>query len=271
MLLKNTQTAFMWGRSEEGAQMDKNIDSQLIDTFLKIGVLGGIGPEATAEFYRKLIEKLQKTGMIKTNTDFPQIIINSIPAPELIHDVISDKELEPYVLGIKELDNFGVDFIVMVCNTIHLYYELIQKKIKMPIIDLRDEMKKYLIEQKIKSAFILATPETIKKGLYRFDAIEIMEPNKNEMNQLSNTIFLFNKGIKKQEQIRKVRKIYQKHLCNNVTHILLGCTEFAVMLENENIPKINTLDVLVDATIKKASALKQRKNYKLSNSIIKSV
>ncbi len=251
--------------------MIKNLTYERSGDVLKIGVLGGIGPEATAEFYRKLIEKLQKTGIIKTNTGFPQIIINSIPAPELIQDKISDEDLEPYVLGIKELDNFDVDFIVMVCNTIHLYYGLLQKEIKTPIVDLRVEVKKYLLEQKIKSAFIVATPETIKKGLYRFENSEIKEPNKKEIKQLSNTIFLFNKGIKKQEQIKKVRKIYQKYIYGEVTHILLGCTEFAVMLENENIPKINTLDVLVDATIKKASALKQRKNYKLSNPIIKSV
>jgi hypothetical protein len=62
---------------------------------VRIGVLGGIGPEATGEFYNKLIAKFQERGLIKTNRDFPQIVINSIPAPELIYDTISDEDLKP--------------------------------------------------------------------------------------------------------------------------------------------------------------------------------
>jgi aspartate racemase len=111
---------------------------------IRIGVLGGIGPEATGEFYSKLIAKLQEKGLIKSNKDFPQIVINSIPAPELIYDEISDEELKVYIDGLKELDEFGVDFIVMVCNTIHLYYDKLQREVKTPILNLREEMKEFL-------------------------------------------------------------------------------------------------------------------------------
>src|SRR3989344_1847215 len=120
---------------------------------LKIGVLGGIGPEATAEFYSKLIQKLQEKNLIKTNKDYPQIIINSIPAPELIYERISKEDLKPYIRGLKELDKFNPDFIIMVCNTIHLYYDLLQKEIKTKIIDLRKELELYVKKKKIKSVF----------------------------------------------------------------------------------------------------------------------
>ena len=63
--------------------------------------------------------RLQENGHIKNNKDFPQIIVNSIPAPELIQETVSDSDLTPYVSGLRELDRFGVDVIVMVCNTIH--------------------------------------------------------------------------------------------------------------------------------------------------------
>ena len=89
----------------------------------KIGILGGIGPEATGEFYLNLVSKFQKEGLIKSNKDFPPIIVNSIPAPELIYEEVSDKDLEPYIMGLKELEKFGADFIVMACNTIYLFYD----------------------------------------------------------------------------------------------------------------------------------------------------
>jgi len=220
----------------------------------KIGVLGGIGPEATGEFYNKLICKLQEKELIKTNRDFPQIVINSIPAPELIYEKISDEELNPYIEGLKELDAFGVDIIIMVCNTIHLYYDKLQKEINTPILDLKEELKELLKRKEIKSTFIIGTPNTIKQGLYRFKDIKSFEPDEEEMKQLTNAIFNFNNGIEKQIQIQNVRKICEKYLKEGIETVILGCTEFAVMLGKENLPTINTIDVLVEAVIRKFSS-----------------
>lgn len=225
----------------------------------KIGVLGGIGPEATGEFYNKLIRRLQKKRLINTNRDFPQIVINSIPAPELIYDKISDEELQPYIYGLKELDKFGVDLIVMVCNTIHLYYERLQKEINTPILDLKKELRELLQRERIKSTFIIGTPNTIKQGLYRFRDIKSFEPNNTEINHLSDAIFNFNKGVEKQKQSQKVGKICKKYLDEGAGTIILGCTEFAVMLGKKNLPMINTIDVLVEATTREYKN-KKRKN-----------
>ena len=219
----------------------------------KIGVLGGIGPEATGEFYNKLIRGLREKGTIKSNKDFPQIVINSIPAQELIYDEISDEELQPYINGLKELEKFGVDFIVMVCNTIHLYYDKLQSEINTPILDLREELRELLKIKEIKSNFIIGTPSTIKQGLYKFRDIKSFEPDEEEMKQLTISIFKFNKGTQKQEQVKNVKKICEKYLSDGAETIILGCTEFAVMLGDENIPTINTINVLVEATIRKFS------------------
>ena len=206
----------------------------------------GIGPEATGEFYNKLIKKIQEIG-IRGNKDFPQIIINSIPAPELIYDNISKEDLKPYIDGLKELDNFGVDYIIMVCNTIYLYYDKLQKEIKTPILNLREELKKLLIDKNIKSTLVIGTPNTIKKGLYKFEGIKCYEPKDEEMKVLTESIFNFNKGDNK--VVKDVKKICNNYLNNGTDMVILGCTEFGVMLGNEDIPKINTIDVLVDAAI----------------------
>jgi len=198
-----------------------------------------------------LIKRLQERELIKNNRDFPQIVINSIPAPELIYEKISDEELQPYIEGLKELDKFGVDLIVMVCNTIYLYYDRLQKEINAPILNLQEEVRELLRRKRIKSTLIIGTPNTIKQGLYRFPDIKSFEPDKKEIKQLADSIFNFNKGIEKQKQIQKVRKICEKYLSKGAETIILGCTEFAVMLSKENFPVINTIDILVEATIRK--------------------
>ena len=194
---------------------------------------------------------MQETGLVKSNIDFPQIIINSIPAPELIFETISEEELMPYVDGLKELDLFKADFIVMVCNTIHLYIDRLQKEIRTSILDLKEEIRKYLLENKIESVLVLGSPNTIKQGLYKFQGINTIEPTEKEMKQLTDSIFNFNKGTDKTVQIEKVREICRKYLDEGAQTVILGCTELAVMLQNENFSKIDPMDVLISSVVKK--------------------
>ena len=217
-----------------------------------IGILGGIGPEATGEFYLVLISKFQEKGLIKSNKDFPKIVINSIPAPELIYEDISEKDLKPYVRGLKELKKFGVDSIAMICNTIYLFYEKLQKEIKIPIIDLRREVENYLLRNKIKSIVVLGSPNVIKGRLYNFERINCISLKDKEIDLLSNAVFNFNKGFDKIKQKVVVKRIAKKYLNRGIELIILGCTEVALMLKDEDMPKINPMDILAEAIIKES-------------------
>ena len=211
---------------------------------MRIGVLGGTGPEATAEFYRKLIVRLQSNG-VKSNTDFPQIIINSIPAPEIIDHHATLEELAFYLDGLKELDSFGVDFIVMVCNTIHIYHEFLQDRVNTHIIDLRKYVLQRLRNEKIKSLLILGTRGTIESGLYEFDDISTVRPSEEEINYIAKIVSDFNRGIREE---KKLIEICRKH-ADRIDCVLFGCTEIAILLDSIDVKKINTIDVLVEATI----------------------
>ncbi|MBL7169445.1 MAG: amino acid racemase [Candidatus Aenigmarchaeota archaeon] len=213
---------------------------------VKIGVLGGIGPESTKDFYGRLITLIQERG-VNSNADFPQIIINSIPAPELIGNEISEEELKMYIDGIKELDNFGVDFIVMVCNTIHLFHKRLQKEINTEILDLRYELKKRLIEKNLSIITVLGSPSTIKK-LYKFEGIKSISIEEEETKQLSKAIFNFNRGFEKDKQIEKVKDISEEYLRKGSQIIVLGCTEFSLMLKDVDIPKVDTIELLAEIT-----------------------
>lgn len=158
----------------------------------------------------------------------------------------------------------NVNFIVMVCNTIHLFYDRLQGKIKVPILNLVEEVKRFLIKNNIGHVLIIGTPNTIKKGLYKFKNIQTFEPNENEISELSNCIFNFNNGIDKQVQIEKTKKICKKYLKKGAKYVILGCTEFAVMLADEKFPKIDTIDVLIESVIKKIITFKKNNGVKLT-------
>lgn len=216
---------------------------------VKIGILGGIGPEATGRFYLDLFGRLQRLG-ISSNRDFPQVVVNSIPAPELVGEDISDAQLSSYRTGLRQLDDSGVDFIAMVCNTIHLYHDELQRGIRAPIIDIKERVREKLVRDGVKKVTVLGTHNTLAQGLYSFPEIENIDISPHEVNELEDAIVNYNKGKDMDSQIQTVKSIAEKYLAKGAEAIILGCTEFAVMLRDVDIPKIDTLDVLVDATIR---------------------
>lgn len=219
---------------------------------MKIGILGGIGPEATACLYSKLIGKLQASRKIKGNRDFPQIFINSIPAPELLGESASEEELLPYAEGLKELDCFNPNFILMACNTIHLFRESLQAEVKAPILDLREEVRERLVAEGVKSIAVLGTPMMVKGGLFKFAGVGYVAPSEEELAQLSTAVFNFNKGERKEKQREVAKKIAERCLEQGAEKLVLGCTEIALMLREEGLASLDTMDVLADAACRRA-------------------
>jgi len=201
----------------------------------RIGVLGGVGPEATSYFYFSLIKKLQEKG-IKSNTDLPQIIINSIPAPELLQYKHSKKVIDAYLKGLKELELHNPDFIIMVCNTIHFYYDYLQKSITVPIIDIRKEVKNKLHGRR---HTVFGSRLTVKK-LYKFE--NSINMNENDIKIINQAIFDFNRGLKP-----NINYLCEKYHNRGAEQILLGCTELPLILKKPY--TISTLDIMVEATV----------------------
>ena len=196
--------------------------------------------------------------MIKNNSDFPQIIINSIPAPELIHDKYSDKDLGQYIEGLKELEMHDPDFIVMVCNTIHFFHERLQKEVKTPIIDLRREVREHLKNNKVKTVIVLGSPISIKGELYKFEDINYVEIFEHDIEKLSESVYNFNRGFQRERQIDRVKGIARKYFKKESNSlIILGCTELELMLKDELLPKINPMDILADSAVRRILAKKK--------------
>lgn len=249
MIFLLAKAIFKVMRTQSAEKRKMDYKTRKLENNLKIGILGGIGPEASAEFYYRLIKELQDTGLIKSNKDFPQIIINSIPAPELVGDEISFSQLAPYRDGLRELNEFRVDLIVMICNTIYLFYNELQKITKVPILDLKSEVKRKIENERFRKLAIIGTPKTIKGSLYRFNGIKYISLSDKEIRQISAAIFSYNKGEDKAKQRQIVEQIARRCLSKGADTIVLACTETAMMLEKADIPKIDTIDLLVQSVV----------------------
>ncbi|MCX6803277.1 MAG: aspartate/glutamate racemase family protein [Candidatus Diapherotrites archaeon] len=206
-----------------------------------------MGPEATGNFYLNLIKTIQNELKIQNNSQFPQIIINSIPAPELIDGAINSMELEPYFEGIRELNKFGAEYIAMICEV--------------PIIDLREAVQKELTRKKIKTMLVIGTPNTVKT-LYMFEGIHAITPTEKELHKISRAIVLFNRGFQKERQKNKIIKICNKYHPQKPETILVGCTELELMLADTKFQKIEPMKILVNAIVEKLAKTRGLKTQK---------
>ncbi len=100
-----------------------------------VGVIGGLGPKATLDFYAKLIEKTNAA----SDQEHLQVIINSNPkVPNRQHSLSgTGPSCAPHLIdSAQSLKRAGADFLVMVCNTAHAYEDDIRRATHLPFISI---------------------------------------------------------------------------------------------------------------------------------------
>jgi aspartate racemase len=212
-----------------------------------IGVLGGIGPESSALFYTRLISKFKERHEPRENTDYPHIIIDSIPAPELTMGENAPK-IESYINGLKLLEK-NSDFIIIVCNTAYSFFEDFKRAISKPILDLRDLVLKNLKDGKASKILVLASPNSVDSGLFSFAGIEVANLDNATKNLIGEIISRINLGTNTAQDLAFIEDLIHR-LEPEVDVILIACTELSTLLKDFTHPKkVDTLELMVDATL----------------------
>jgi len=131
-----------------------------------LGVMGGMGPLATQLFYRMIIEK---NDAHCDQDHLNMIIFNHASMPDRTNAILRNDTEELYeklLADAKLLEELGVDYIAIPCNTSHYFVDRIQEKINVPVINMIKETIGS-IGKEVTKVGILATDGTIKTGLYQ--------------------------------------------------------------------------------------------------------
>ena len=103
-----------------------------------LGVLGGMGPEATVSFFSKIVEKTPAS----TDQDhIESIIFNNTKIPDRTSSIMSGNHnvLDFLIKGIRFLINSNVDLITIPCVSAHYYFEKLVQESAIPILSIIDE------------------------------------------------------------------------------------------------------------------------------------
>lgn len=226
-----------------------------------IGILGGMGPLATVELFRRIVEKTPA----KRDQDHPRIIIYNNPKiPDRTAFILGNGEdPRPELIdSARKLESWGADFIIMPCNTAHFFAETIQKAISIPLVNMIEETAKKIEEMGLRKVGLLATDGTVKGLIYHrallSRGVQIAVPNKNGQKRVMEAIY---GGVKagNLELGRRLLLEVARKLERRVDGIIAGCTEVSVALKPDDlsVPLIDPLDVISEKAVKLALGLEE--------------
>src|SRR5258708_349756 len=124
-----------------------------------VGIIGGLGPETTAKFYLEIISNSQH----QNNEARPPILMWSIPLPlgieeDLITRAQGEERYLPFMIdAAKRLEKGGADFIVIPCNSVHIFINEVRSSVNIPVLSIIEETLKFLKNKSISKVGLLAT------------------------------------------------------------------------------------------------------------------
>jgi aspartate racemase len=222
-----------------------------------IGVLGGMGPEASANLYSKIIKYAQHEYGAVQDFDYPPIIIYSLPLLGFDETGIVDEDLvkKQLIEGVKKLESAGCELIIIGCNTVHSYYDEMQAAVKVPIFNIIEETKKKVIELGYKKVGLFASESTNKLKLYqkRFSNsnIEVISPSAAQQKVLNRVIEHVMGGNQKMEDILALKDITRDYLKQGAEAIVIGCTEIplAINQTHTDVKLFDTIEIIVQCAV----------------------
>ena len=227
-------------------------------TLITPGVLGGYGPRTTANFYLNLVSKvLEIQSQLGQRKQRPSILINNAPSIlELEEQFIvngrgADHFLKYLIKGARNLENSGADFLVLPCNTLHIFHKQIRDSVNIPVLNILESAALKLIEKGVGKVVILATTHTIELNLYgnilKSHGIEAIYPDKQKQNTITKIIHrVLDEKISEEDAV-ELKKIIDYFKSKDVRYVLLGCTDLQILLQpTETI--LDSMDILVETT-----------------------
>ena len=230
-----------------------------------IGILGGMGPEATLDCFEKII----KNTPAGKDQDHLRVIIDSNPKiPDRTAAILGNgpSPLPLLLEGCRNLQQAGADFIIMPCISAHFFQENLRQQITLPFVSIFDVVAESISRDhsEIKMVGLLGTTSTIRGGLFqkrlREEGIETVICNSKVQDLVMAAIY----DIKKAQANRSREAITvnladaaQVLVDSGAQGIIAGCTEIPLVLSTADVtvPYFDSLLILARAVIRMAGVI----------------
>ena len=212
----------------------------------KLGLVGGVGPPSTVEYYKAINEGYQKRlNRVSKSGENPPMVIDSLNLA-VSYELAAKKDWKNFaalfINSIRLLHRAGADFAAIAANTPHIVFDEILAAAPIPVVGIVDETCKYAREKGHRKIIIFGTGFTMRSGMYEEKCaqygIEAIAPDEADQQIIHNIIFPnLEAGIVLEHEKRAMLEIAEKLLRNHQADgLLLGCTELPLMIREGDLP-----------------------------------
>jgi len=219
-----------------------------------IGIVGGLGPESTVDYYRTVISECRdmKAGHV------PEIIIYSLNLKEFPPIEQRDAITKWLLHALRSLHSAGADFAIISANTPHIVFDEVKALSPLPLLSIVEETRKAVKALDLKKVGLLGTRITMSSDFFQRvfarDDISIVVPTQSEQEYVEDKIsseIMFNKICEDTRQglLNIVKRMVDE---DGIHGLILGCTELPLILTGNEfgIPFLNTTQIHVRSAIR---------------------
>ena len=228
----------------------------MAETDKLVGVIGGMGPEATIDFMSRVLAATPAT----SDQDHIRLVVENNPRIPSRQLAMRGKGIDPGK-SISEialrLQAMGADFIVMPCNLAHAWQSDIEAAISVPFISIVEESVRSAVDRSADDSAVglMTTPGCFTAGLYQQALADAGRPVISQTpDELAETMSLVEqiKGGNKSPQVAEGLRALANHLVQRGAKVLIAaCTEFPLVLDESmfNVAFVSSTDVLAKRTV----------------------
>ena len=211
----------------------------------RLGVLGGMGPQATNTFYQFVIDR---TDAATDQEHVSALILSDSGMPDRTEAILGSEEkrravFQRLVADAKLLEGAGCTVIAVPCNTSHFFLDDVQKEISIPILHMIRETAKALAAQGRTRPGILATDGTIQTGLYQREfaalGIQTVVPTPAAQKLVMSLIYDDVKAGRDGDP-QKFAAVHRDLVAQGCDCGVLACTELSVFADKHHLPPFYT-------------------------------
>lgn len=223
-----------------------------------IGILGGLGPESTSDYYREIISAFNTT---YPELAYPEIIVYSANLNEfmpLVQEGNRGRIIDWLLAKIQRLHRAGADFAAIASNTPHLVFDELQEASPIPMLSIVEATCDRAREMGLKNVGLLGTRLTMRADFYKkpfiADNISVVVPTEEEQELIHHRLFSeIELGIFKDATRDELLTIAERMVKEDgIDALILGCTELPLILtskEEFGIPLLNTTAIHCESIV----------------------
>jgi aspartate racemase len=223
----------------------------------RIGIIGGIGPESTVDYYKLIIGAFHEK---QADLGYPEIIIYSADLSSLMR-ILEANDWETLTEWLLEkvvaLHKAGAEFAVIGSNSPHIVFDKVSSRSPIPMLSIIEETRKNAQKRGLKKLGLLGTRFTMESDFFRKpfgdNEMAVVVPEKEDQELIHHRLFSeielgIIKDSTKEELLSIVKKMIDKH---SIDALILGCTELPLILNKDEfgIPFLNTTAIHAESIV----------------------